>query len=109
MVISGLGTTICDAIMRMCTLVIVKWSVEDFLGCRLATWHSVFPTTIIRMVIIHIGGATADALGAAASLAEFFSLNLTGRGTCIDSYSALGRLKLASGGFIRRDVLCLLG
>ena len=106
-----LRTAISDAVMPMRALVVVEGSVEDLLGCRLAWSHGVILTTslVIRIVIIHVGRATTDALGAAASLATMLlSLNFTGRGTCIDGNRALRCLKLASGDLVRRDGLGLL-
>ena len=69
----------------------------------MASWDGVFSTAFI-----HTGGATADSLGTAASLAALLSLYVTVRSTSIDSDCALGRLKLTRGDFIRRNGLCLL-
>ena len=92
-------TTISDAILP--TLIIFKWCVKDFLGCRMAGWDGVFSTAFI-----HTGGATADSLGTATSLAALLSLYITVRSTSIDC--ALCSLKLTRSDFIRRNGLCLL-
>ena len=87
-------TAFSDAILP--TIEVFKWSVEDFLGCRLVIRHDGFTT----------GGATADTFGAATSFAA--SLDFTVRYTSIDSNCALGRLELASGVLIWRNGLRLL-